>query len=363
MPPTTSRRPIGVRCCCATQRLSQASLSASLAGCGTWLSCVPTWRARSLAEQLLALARSSQDAHLVFDAHTKLGQTCLHLADLAGARKHLEQALAPPLDATDGIRCRGLPRVAVYLAWVHWYSGFPTQALRSADEVIRLAGLVDSPHSSVFALGYASWVRFLCGDVERAVELAQRQAVLSRDHGLVYWRLLAEFTQGRAQVRAGDATAGMTAMRRAIDAMRTGGGQVGQPYLLCLLAQAQLSAGQAAEASTSLAAANTMAAHGNALYAAEALRLEGEALLVQGAGRLARGDAAQCFAAGLALAGRQGARAFELRAAMSLARLWARQGDAARAFKLLAPIHARFDEGFETEDLIAAAGLLEQLSR
>ena len=279
-------------------------------------------RARTLAEQLLQLALASHDASLVFDAHTKLGQTCLHMADLTGAREHLEQALALPADPEDATRSRGLPRVAVYLAWVLWYEGHPAQALRCADDAIRFAGLADSPHSSVFALGYASWVRFLCGDVAHSLELAQQQAVLSTEHGLSYWRLMAEFTQGRAWVRQGEASRGIGAMKDVIDAMRAAGGQVGQPYLLCLLAQAQLTAGQTADARNSLMAASVLAANGNALYAAEAQRLEGELVLREGVGPQAHLQAEQCFTAALALAQKQGTRALELRAAMSLARLW-----------------------------------------
>lgn len=66
-------------------------------------------------------------------------------------------------------------------------------------------------------------------------------------------------------------------------------------------------------------------------------------------------------AAAVVLARRPGARAFELRAAMSLARLWGQDGQGPRAIELLAPIHAGFDEGFETEDLVQAARLLEAL--
>ena len=319
-------------------------------------------RARELPDELLRLALVARDASLVFDAHTKLGQTCLHLADLPGARRHLEQALDLPTPADEATRARALPRVGVYLAWTLWYTGFPSQALARADDAIRWSQQADSPHSTVFALGYASWIHFLCGDLGRALALACQQAMMSAEHGLPYWRLLAEFTKGRAAVRQGDYLGGMVSMRRAIDAMRAGGGRVGIPYLLCLLAEAELMAGQPAAARATLAAASLMARNGNALYAAEALRLEGEVNLVEDAGPAGRLQAAQRFAAALALARQQGARALELRAATSLARLWGNDGQALRATELLAPILHGFDEGHETEDLVHANRLIQVLS-
>ncbi len=286
------------------------------------------------------------------------------MGDLAGARRHLEHALALPA-AGDGVtHARGLPRLAVYLAWAHWYSGFADQARQHADSAVRLANAADSPHSTVFALGYASWIHFLCGDVTQALELARRQAVLSSEHGITYWRVLAEFTQGRGQTRQGDALAGIAAMRTAIDAMRGIGGKVGLPYLLCLLAEVQTAAGRSADARTTLDEVQSLAGNGNALYAAEALRLEGELALPHPTGAAsaaAAADAERSFDAAIGLARSQGARAFELRATMSLARLWVGGPRRAEAAALLSACVAGFSEGFGTEDLRAARRLLADL--
>jgi len=144
----------------------------------------------------------------------------------------------------------------------------------------------------------------------------------------------------------------------AIDDMRTAGGLVGVPYLLCLLGAAELAHGRLPEARAALTEASALVAvNGNALYAAEGLRLGGEIALAADAN--AQRDAAEAaFTAALALAGRQGSRALELRAATSLARLWALGGEEHRAAEWLGPRVDAFDEGLDTADLVAARGLV-----
>jgi len=95
-------------------------------------------------------------------------------------------------------------------------------------------------------------------------------------------------------------------------------------------------------------------------YLAELLRTKGELLLLGGASTAVT-TAEQCFQQALGIARRQGALSLELRAAMSLARLWRGQRQASQARKLLAPVYRRFTEGFGTTDLIAAKALLASL--
>ena len=314
------------------------------------------------AEKLLTQAEAVGDAGLAIDAHTKLGQTCLHLGDLVGARLHLERALAGS-DPDDEAALRGLPRVAAYLAWALWYGGEPAQCAQRCDDALRFADAAASPHSSAFALGYVGWLQLMRGDALRAQDVARRQASLSAEYGLVYWRLLAEFTLGSAAVRQGDLLLGIELMRRAIASMRATGAQVGAPYLLCLLAEAELADGGVERARATLEDASaSMAATGNALYAAEALRLQGELARQADTGRAGLRRAERRFTAALACARRQGARALELRAATSLARLWSERGESGRGRALLAPVCAAFGVDVETADLVRARGLLEEMT-
>ncbi|MCE9658362.1 MAG: AAA family ATPase [Burkholderiales bacterium] len=320
-------------------------------------------RARQIAEQLLAQSEATGNARLATDAHTKLGQTCVHLGDLAPARFHLERALAASaVDGEDSAGVREAPRVAIYLSWALWYTGLPEQALRRAEEAISLAATAGSPHSSAFALGYSSQLHLLCGNLARELGLARQLGVLAGEHGLSFWRSLSDFTQGRAAAQAGDPAAGIARMRSAIDEMRSAGGLVGVPYLLCLLAEAELAAGRLDDARAALGeAAQLVAGNGNALYAAEGLRLLGEIELAEGKGGQSLEAAERSFRAALELARCQGSRALELRAATSLARLWADHGNDAGALGLLQPVFAAFGEGLQTADLLAASALLGRL--
>lgn len=318
-------------------------------------------RAREIADQLLAQAEASGNAGLAADAHTKLGQTCIHQGDLGPARAHLERALAP-LEGDDVGRSREAPRVAIFLSWAFWYTGHPQRALRQAEEALALAARAGSPHSSAFALGYSSVLHLLCGDLDNELARARELSTLAAEHGLAYWRSLADFMQGRVAAQRKDSTAGIARMRSAIDEMRSAGGLVGVPSLLCQLAEAELASGRLAETRSALAeAARLVAGNGNALYAAEGLRLEGELALAEGDDDAGREAAERSFLAALALARTQGARALELRAATSLARLWAGRGEAARGLALLEPAYADFGEGLHTADLVAAKTLLDRL--
>ncbi|MEO8080622.1 MAG: AAA family ATPase [Caldimonas sp.] len=320
-------------------------------------------RARTMAERLLAQAESAQNEALVADAHAKLGQTCVHLGDLASAGFYLERSLSASLAAGDPARLREAPRVAIFLAWVHWYRGQPDRALRQADEALAIAERAGSPHSMAFATGYASQLHYLCGDVARDRANALQLRALSAEHGLAFWRQLADFSLGAVRVHDGDAIGGVESMQRAIDEIRADGGLVGVPYLLCRLAEAELAGNRVGAASASLAEGTRLiAATANALHAAEAARLAGQVAL---AGRDAarRQTAEGHFESALAVARRQGSRSLELRAATSLAQLRIEAGDADRALDVLAPIHATFDEGFDTADLRRAAELMATLRR
>ncbi len=320
-------------------------------------------RARQMAGRLLAQAEATNNTRLAADAHTKLGQTCIHLGDLAAARDHLEKAFVLSTDTDDVTLLRDAPRVAIYLSWALWYTGFPAQALHQADEASRLAGLAASPHSTAFALGYGAQLNYWCGDVAQEIALARQLSSLSTEYGITYWRLLADFSLARASGRGGDRPRDTNRMRRAMHAMRSAGGLVGIPYMLCVVAEAELASGRLDAAREALAESSSLvSSNGNALYAAESLRLQGEVALADSSDPQRLELAEQHFISALTLASGQGARSLELRAATSLARLWAGGGQVARAIELLAPAFASFNEGLETVDLVRAKLLLDELA-
>jgi hypothetical protein len=203
------------------------------------------------------------------------------------------------------------------------------------------------------------------GDVALARTLAAQQLTISAEFGISYWLQLAQFIQGAIAVRSGDLIGGIAAMRHAIDAMRASGAAVGVSYLLCMLAEAHLAAGEVAGARSVLEdACALMAGNRNALYAAETKRIEAEIVLaeVEGGTDRAHRRAAELYEAALDIADTQAAYALTLRAAMGRARLFAAGGQLARAIDVLTRERAAFSEGNTTADVAAATALLEAWS-
>jgi len=151
--------------------------------------------------------------------------------------------------------------------------------------------------------------------------------------------------QGWAQAMQGQGEAGLAQLHQGMSVTLATGQTLSQPFCLVLLAEAAGYTGQVEDGRRLLA---------------ETYRLHGDLLLRQATPDVAQAEA--CFHHALALARRQQAKSWELRAAMSLARLWRQQGKCAEAYDLLAPIYGWFTEGFDTVDLQEAKALLEELA-
>lgn len=318
-------------------------------------------QAHELADELMLHAHHSGKLSHVFDAHAKLGQTCMHQGDFRSARSHLEQALALPLPATDPLRQSEAPRVVVYLALVLGYTGQPVHALARCEEALRLAGQGVSPHSRAYTLGFVGTVLLLHGQAAQALDLSRQQSAVSVEHGLPFWRIWSEFSQGAIASLQGDHERGIDAMAKAIAAFGDMDAELGVTNFLCTCAQACLAAGRRAEARQALESSIRMAErNGNAYAAAEACRLMGEISLAEGHTAAAEAVASLHFQQALDVARQQGAHTFELRAAISLSQLWVRAGQVQRGIELLAPLCAAFAEGSDTADLRLARSSLSQ---
>ena len=197
-------------------------------------------------------------------------------------------------------------------------------------------------------------------DVAATQAAAEAVLALALAQGLEHRVAQGRLLRGWALAMQGDAATGMAQITQGWEAVQRTGQQLYRPYVLALLAEAYGQAGQPEAGLTCLAEAVTrVAATEERWWAAEVSRLQGELLL-----RLPRPDLPQataCFHQALDVARRQQAKALELRAAMSLSRLWQQQGKRAEARALLAPIYGWFTEGFDTADLQEAKALLEEL--
>jgi predicted ATPase len=180
---------------------------------------------------------------------------------------------------------------------------------------------------------------------------------LCKEHGIANVQANALGARGWALSASGESAKGLAEISQGVESYGLG---VEQQVLLALQADALLSIGKPEAALASVAAGlKAVEKMGGAPLEAELYRLRGEALLAS-AGTVS--EAETTMRRGIEVARRQNAKSWELRGAMSLARLWTGQGRHSEARDLLAPILGWFQEGFDTADLEEAKTLLDQLA-
>jgi predicted ATPase len=198
-------------------------------------------------------------------------------------------------------------------------------------------------------------------------ELADAVVLGAARQGLQICHLTGLVLQGWALVQAGQGDAGIAQIQQGLSECRTRGIGASLPRYCAILAEAYRSVGQITSGLAALTEAFNKQ-HGERAWAAELLRLRGELLLIQNGRRQPAKEtrriwmeAEACFQQALDMARGQRAKMLELRAAMSLSRLWQQQGKRHEARQLLAEVYAWFTEGFGTVDLQEAETLLTEL--
>jgi predicted ATPase len=225
--------------------------------------------------------------------------------------------------------------------------------LQRSHEALTLARELAHPASVATALIFAAMVHGRRREWRRTYEQAEAALGLAREHGFAFWVAQATLLRGWALVEQGQGEAGLTQIGQGLAALRATGSEAG-PYLI-LLAAAYGRVGQIEEGLRVAEEALATSRRNAALY-----HLKGKLLLQQSASQQA--EAETCFQQALAVARRQEAKSLELRAAMSLSRLWQQQGKRDEARELLAPIYGWFTEGFDTPDLQDTKALLGTLA-
>jgi predicted ATPase len=323
--------------------------------------------AREHAETFLRLAQRQGDSALLLQAHRILASIWLHLGAFACAREHVERGLAlynvqhhrsqTFLYAQDpGISC------LTYAALSLWCLGYPDQALQTCQKALALARALAQPHSLAFAHSSAATLYQHRHEVQQAREQAEASIALCREQGFAFRSERGTILLGWALTRQGQQEEGMTQMHQSLAAHRMAGIELGLAYYLALLAEGYRQAGQGEEGLTALTEALATAHRtGDRWCEAELYRLQGEFLLQQDDSHQQQAEA--CFQQALVLARQQQAKSWELRAAMSLGRLWHQHGEREAARQMLAPVYNWFTEGFDTVDLQQAKTLLEAWSR
>ena len=319
---------------------------------------------RELAEQLLSLAQRLKDPELLLEAHRVLGPNMLWLGELVLARKHLEQGVAlydPQKHRSHAFVYGQNPAVACLslAAWPIWGLGYPDQSLRSIHKALTLAQELAHPFSLAYALTWASTVYQLRGELQAVQERAEALIALSTEQGFPFWFAFGTILRGWAMTAQRAGAEGIAQIRQGLVSYRATESELLRPYFLSLLAEAHGKVGQIEEGLALLnEALDTVKRTGERNWEAELHRRNGELLLMVHGQKMV--EAEECFRKALDIARRQQAKSLELRAAMSLSRLWQQQGKQGEAYQLLAGIYGWFTEGFDTRDLKEAKVLLEE---
>jgi tetratricopeptide (TPR) repeat protein len=318
-----------------------------------------------LGTQLLELTARSNDPSQLMLAHWAVAWDLLGLGELVAARAHLEQALAmydPQQHQALAFRFGLDPGVMTlgHLSLTLWLLGYPDQALARSEVASSLARQLNHPLSLAFIQGLQIQLQLFLQDFEAVYAQAELFIRLATEFGLSHLLTTGVSMRGVAQARRGQLETGLVDMHRAIKQFETSKAVALEPTLV-ELATAYGLAGQPEAGLAVLAKVPAVSEGiGNRSSDAEIHRCRGELLRMQGA---APDEVETHYRAAIQVARQKEAKSWELRATMSLARLWQTQGKQAEAHEMLLEIYHWFSEGFETRDLVEARQLLECLAK
>ncbi len=340
--------------------------------------------AREFAEQLLTLAQRLQTPLFLVAAHEALGASHLWLGEFTPARVHLEQGIRlynPQRRRSHAFRAVQDPGVAClsWLALALWCLGYPDQAQKRVHEAVALAQELAHPYSLAFALSHVAVLLQKCREEHATQKWAESAIALCTEQGFPFFAAVGTILRGWALAVQGQGEEGIAQIHQGLAVYRPTESGINWPQFLLYLADAHGKAGQADEGQRAVAEALAVVDKtGEQHFQAELYRVKGELTLQklqvssftvhvhEGSKSEVRGPesgAEECFLKALEIARKQQARSWELRAVMSLSRLWQQQGKKDEARQMLAEVYGWFTEGFDTKDLQEAKALLAVLDQ
>jgi len=321
---------------------------------------------RELAAQFLALAQKHGATILLVVGHRLMGSSLLHTGNIAQGRAHYDQSIA----FYDPIEHRPLAtrfghdnRVAAlaFRALAHWVLGYPEAANADIQQALNYAREIGQAATLMVALSCTCWTHIPCGNYGAATRQIEEALALADEKAAPFWKALGMMSQGWLFALDGKCADAVHTLTSGIIAYRSTGATLLLPLYLSHLAKAHAELGQFDDAWRSIGEAMTAVETTKERWCeAEIHRIAGEIAL-----RAPKADAAEAqayFERALQTARQQKAKSWELRAAMSMARLWHDQGMREKARALLDPVYGWFTEGFDTRDLKEAKALLDALS-
>ena len=337
---------------------------------GSWAANIVAFNGdvmRELAVEFLALAEKQSATGPPMIGHRLMGLSLLHTGEIAGGRAHLDRAIAfyDPAEHRHLATRFGQDVGASTLAWrslALLLLGYPQEAL--ADAVRALKTARESRHSGtlIYVLNFSVFPHVYCGDFVAANALIDEFNILKDQIGSVFWGGWGTVQRGCVLALTGEVTEAVENIASGIAEMRSTGTTLWMPLFLSYLAKAKAEIGQFDDASTIIDEATTaVKTTKESWYEGEINRVAGEIALLGTEPDAAKAEA--CFTTALEIARKQKAKSWELRAAMSMARLRCAQGRRGPARDVLAPVYGWFTQGLDTLDLNQAKILLDELAR
>jgi predicted ATPase len=330
--------------------------------------------ALQLAQEFLDLAERQHDPAIIVAHHCVGWRFCM--GELVAARPHFEQIAAlynveqhHPLtfQYAQDPGPAGLSAGMLDL----WLLGYPEQAQQWGERAMMLAREGAYSYTIGSALGAACWFHHFCQSWTVAQARAEELMALSTKLGLALWLAWGTITRGWALAKQGQGEAGIAQIREGVAAAQATGAAFFQTHHLAQLAEAYLIMGQPeAGLAVLVEALAQVETTKERFWEAEIYRLKGELLLTvagpdlsHSAEKLPHAESPEaCFLKAIEIARQQAGKSLELRATVSLGRLWQRQGKKDQAQSMLADIYGWFTEGFDTIDFQQAKALLDELS-
>jgi predicted ATPase len=345
--------------------------------------------AQELADQLLVIAEREQATAFLLAAHNAQARTLCQTGNFVAAHPHVEQVLAFYEPSTHNVLAGEYGEDLGVSCWMEmvlvlWQMGYPYRAAQHAQAIKKIAQDLSDPVSLVQALHFGGQLYYHLRHTRKVRETSEALITLCREHDFTLWLAGGRVLRGWVFVEEGQEQKGIAEIHQGMIDWQATGAECLLPLIRAIWAEAYGKAGQPQEGlavvEEALAVTQTS---GEVWYDAELYRLKGELSLqarqVQGKSKAShtqvkrksptpnphplipnpRTEAEECFLKAIEIAQQQQAKSLELRAAMSLSRLWQQQGRKKEAHQLLAEIYGWFTEGFDTTDLRDAKALLD----
>ncbi len=320
-----------------------------------------------LAAEQMELAERLSDPGIMMEALFVHGFTRFYRADFAAAHQACTKAVDEFEDQERTKLWAGLishnSSVAhrCYRALGLWHLGYPDQALKVIRDMAELARSIGQPFARCVGLHHTGWLHFECRLGAEAETAGIEEIEIADKHGFAMWHATGQLLEGAGLLLQGERERSLPLLVQGLGAYRAIGAGLHLPLFLSILGDAYTQASRFPEARQALDEGLAIASENdNRFQEAELHRLQGELLLAESPDQAPAAE--DWFRQAIETARRQQSKAWELRAAMSLARLRHRQGRRREAHQILTDVYGTYTEGWTTSDLVKAGALLPTLA-